>query len=93
VVVARGQAPIVELEADELRELVEARLLEHVDERTPRFVTDGAGRFLVRRELTTDRGGVDPGWSGQSDASATGSTHGGGSAASSGRTESVGRSP
>lgn len=54
VVVARGQAPVVELEVDDLRELVAARLLEHVDERTPRFFKDGDGRFQVDREPAAD---------------------------------------
>jgi hypothetical protein len=50
VVLACGRDPVVELAmpAPALHALIRNRLLEHVDERTPRFFKDGDGRFDVR---------------------------------------------
>jgi hypothetical protein len=54
VVVACGRAPVIELGAPEALRLVRARLLELVDERTPRFFKDGDGRFTVLSEPDVD---------------------------------------
>lgn len=54
VVVACGPDPSVDLELPGLHDLLRARLVEHADERTPRFFKDGDGRFTVRAEADTD---------------------------------------
>jgi hypothetical protein len=50
VVVACGWEPVVELESSPARALVQARLQELIEERTPRFFKDGDGQFAVYPE-------------------------------------------
>ncbi len=54
VVVASGRDLAIDLAMPAFQDVVRARLLAHVDERTPRFFKDGDGRYAVRAEPASD---------------------------------------
>lgn len=52
--VAGGRDLAIDLAMPAFHDVVRARLLAHVDERTPRFFKDGDGRYAVRAEPAPD---------------------------------------
>jgi hypothetical protein len=54
VVVACGREPVIELGPPDLRRVVRARIVELIDQRTPRFFKDGDGQFAVLPEPDAD---------------------------------------
>ena len=92
VVVACGREPVIELGSPGLQCRIRARILELIDERTPRFFKDGDGKFAVLPEEYAG-GSAGSASSGRGASSATASTPAGGSARSSASTTSGRRSP
>jgi hypothetical protein len=52
--VACGREPVIDLGPPDLRRVVRARIVELIDQRTPRFFKDGDGQFAVLPEPDAD---------------------------------------